>query len=202
LEPGGRFNYDPARRAARALYSGEVPLDAAVHGCLHKGNPLGRRSNAEVVKLIWKAAQGRQLFCHDLSPRQFFIRSDLGISVSPLFYFIEADRIKIYWLQPRRRYGLTYEQMGVLAAIIRLAFVRDDFDAAGLELFDASVPEGSRERAGATYSFSDLPVLSDSDIKSALTRFVAAYDEICAEDVQPSTRKDKRRDGGQPGLFK
>lgn len=103
------WGYGPAKSVAKPLYSGEISLDVALAGLEVRGNPVGRKSNIEVARLIWDAAQGREFFCHDLSPRPFFIRKDLSILVDPLFFFVERSQIKIFWLQPRRGFAPSLE---------------------------------------------------------------------------------------------
>lgn len=199
----GPFSYDHAKRVAKLLYSGEISLDAAMFGCLTTGNPLGRQSNAEVVKHIWRAAQGRELLCYALSRRQFKIHRDLSIGVHPPFYFVENLRPKLYWLQPRRRYALTAEQLGILASVIKMAFVVDDFEEAGaeLELFDVSIPQGGSERAPRILNFSDLPLLSESGLQDALERFAEAYFQACELGIERAARRKGKRDDRQRPLF-
>lgn len=197
----GLFSYEPARKIAKPLYSGEIGLPAALEGCLTKGNPRGRKSNAEVVELIWQAAQGRSLLCHDLKKRDFAIRRDLAIAVHAPFYFVENGQVKIYWLQPRRGYGLTQHQMGLLGSIIRMSIATEDFEGADIELFDTSIPAGSKTRVPRTFNFADLSVTDAKATIEALRLFAAAYDEVCEMDIPKPAQRDKKRDDRQPPLF-
>jgi hypothetical protein len=199
-QPG--WSYGPARAMAEPVYSGELSLRAATEGCLTRGNPVGRRSNAEVANHIWAAAQGRNFHCHALAPRPFVIRSDLSIWVDPRFFFVEGGQVKIFWLQPRRRFSPTTEGLGTLATMIRTVFA-DDFENFDLELLDLSVPDGEKERARRIYRFAALPSLSEDVVTAALQRFAEAYDKVREMGVTRPARRPRRPDdhAGEP-LFK
>jgi len=199
-QPG--WSYGPARAMAEPVYSGELTLQAATEGCLTRGNRLGRRSNAEVATHIWTAAQGRSFHCHSLPPRPFGIRSDLSILVDPGFFFVERGQIKIFWLQPRRRFSPTTEGLGTLATMIRTLFA-DDFDEFDLELLDLSVPDGEKDRKLRIYNFAALPSLAEDVVTAALQRFAEAYDKVREKGVTRPARRPSRPDdrAGEP-LFK
>jgi hypothetical protein len=65
------FNYEPARKVARAVYSGNLQQGTAVRYCLESGIKSGRIPNAQVAALICQLAQGRSFLCHDIKPRSF-----------------------------------------------------------------------------------------------------------------------------------
>jgi hypothetical protein len=195
-----RWSYSPARAMAKPVFSGDISLSAAISGCLNGGNPLGRKSNAEVSQLIWEAAQGRKFKCFDLSKRPFSIRQDLSFPVDPLFFFVEKYVIKIFWLQPRRGFNPTMEGLGTLATIVRMIY-RDDFDNFNVEFLDLSRPDGAKERLPRTYGFRDLPMLRDSEVRLAMERFAQAYDLVCAMGVQRPERRPRPSVDPEPRLF-
>jgi hypothetical protein len=183
--------------------AGNISLSAAIAGCLKGGNPLGRKSNAEVAKLIWEAAQRRKFKCFDLLKRPFSIRQDLSFSVDPLFFFVEKYMIKIFWLQPRRGFNPTIEGLGTLATIVRMTYRDDfdDFDDFDVEFLDLSRPDGAKERIPRTYGFRDLPMLEDSEVRLAMERFAQAYDRVCAMGVQRPERRPRPSVDPEPRLF-
>lgn len=193
------WSYGPARAMAKPVFSGELSLDAALEGCKNRGNPLGRESNAEVAEHIWEAAKGRSFQCHKLAKRPFTIRRDLALLVDPLFFFVESRRVKIFWLQPRRRYSPTIAGMGALAVMVRMTY-SGEFDDFDLELLDLSVPDGKKERVRRIFGFGDLPTIAEDVVRDALERFAQAYDIVCSVGVQRPERRRRRRDDDQQSL--
>lgn len=195
------WTYGPARGMALPAFSGEISLDAAVRGCQTKGIQSGRESNAEVAQLVWQAGSGRNVKCFRLHRRPFFIRNDLSFAVDPLFFFIEAGQVKIFWLQPRRGFNPTFEGLGIVAVILRMSFA-DDFDNFDVELLDLSKPEGMKQRVARKFSFATLPVISDDDVREALARFAEAYDIVAAMGVQRPERHSRAADDSQSDFWK
>ena len=128
------FSYDLSWRLAHALYGGDVSLAAALSACNRIKNTLGARCNADVVQIIWNDAQGAEYFCHPLKGKLFAIRKDLAIPVKPRFYFVKNGIVYIFWLQPWKSFDLSTEQLGVLASVLKMTFVVDDFADAELYL--------------------------------------------------------------------
>jgi hypothetical protein len=185
---------------AKPVFSGEITLSAAITGCLTRGNPLGRKWNAEVAELVWQAAQGRTFKCFDLMKRPFAIRQDLSFLVDPLFFFVESSLVKIFWLQPRRGFNPTVEGLGTLATILRITYTHD-FDDFDVELLDLSKPSGAKERALRTFSFGNLPLLPEHEVRLALERFARAYDLVCAMGVRRPERRPRPGIDPEPPLF-
>ena len=190
------WTYGPARAVARSVFSGEISLKAAVHGCETRGSLLGRPWNAEVAKLVWEAGRDRSLKCFKLSKRKFAIRQDLSFSVDPLFFFVEEGKIKIFWLQPRSGFNPTVKGLGIIATILRMTFA-DDFENFDLELLDLSRPKGTKIRVPKTYTFSDLPLLPEEEVRLGLSRFAEAYDIVSARGVQRPERRVRPQDDRQ-----
>lgn len=188
------FSYDPASRIAFPLYSGQITLKAALDACQRIKSPLGARCNAEVVEIMWRDAQQASFFCHRLKARLFPIRRDLVIPVWPRFYFVRSDLVRLFWLQPWKVFDLTEEQLGVLASVIKLAFVVDDFEDAQLYLLDTSAAYATAVRRPRVFDFADLPLLSQKTLTAAFDRFALAYDAFVRNRKPRPQRPD--RDAG------
>jgi hypothetical protein len=193
----GEWNYRPAKAVARPVFSGDLTLSAVLEGCLTRGNPIGRKSNAEVAENIWKIAQGRNFKCYPLKPKLFSIRKDLSFLVDPLFYFVERERVHFFWLQPRRRYSPSMEGLGALSFMIQDTFGQE-YDDAELELLDLSVPDGEFERVARVLRFSDLPKFSKEVLNAEMDRFAQAYDRLCEVGVK---RPERRRPAEHPATL-
>jgi hypothetical protein len=185
------FNYRISKKLSRRVFSHEVPLQLALSACKRDWSKVGQTQNAEVVKLIWQAGEGRNVKAYDAPSKGFPIRNDILIRVRPSFYFVERDKVSLFVLQPRRTFALTELQLGLLASIMRLSYMTDDFENVGLEILDLSSPEQKGLRLPQTYTLSNLPLLPDSEVEILLQRFATARDLLIAEGVQKRTRKPK-----------
>ena len=186
------FNYELVRRLSIALSKGDVPLSQVEAACARLRNKAARKPNADVARLLWRHLYGRSLFVHHLDKRLFPLRRDLGIWVKPIFYYVENGRVVIFWLQPRKTYALTDEQLGVLSSVIRRTFIVDDFEAADIEILDLSAPAGANDRATRVFSLESFKSISDEDLLSAFSRFAAAYDQVRASGFEPARRQPPR----------
>lgn len=195
------FSYNLSWRVAPALYSGELSLAAALAAAKRLQVPVGVRSNAEVIEIIWRDAQGAQDLCRPLSDRDFQIRKDLAIPVKPKFFFVRDGKVYIYWLQPWKRFELTQEQLGLLASVIKMTFIRDDFSEADLHLLDTSADSEYGMREPKVLHLNDLPLLSEEKLTAALGRFASAYDRFVANRKPQRDQTRGSRDLPQPDLF-
>lgn len=197
----GFFNYGTAYRLAPHILSHKIPLAAGLQECETDWSVAGRTQNAEVLRHVWHQGEGRKIVCYPLSSREFPIRSDLSIRVNPVCFFVEDKQAKIYCLQPRRGFSLNTQQLALYVSIVKMRFLVDDFERAGIELLDLSVPAGSKDRAPRILHLSDLPILSDSAVEAALQRFASAYDRVRELGIKKATRPSKPKDAPESGLF-
>lgn len=195
------FSYELSWRLARPLYSGEISKNAALSACNRIKIPLGARCNAEVVQIIWEDSQGADYFCRPLGGRLFPIRKDLAIPVKPRFYFVKDGTVYVYWLQPWKAFDLTTEQLGLLASVIKMTFMVDEFENADLYLLNTSSDDDSGERRPKVLGLNDLPLLSMPQLTDALTRFASAYDSYLLSRKSRSTSSSHRPDDDQFDLF-
>lgn len=193
LESAGPvWSYDPAKRQARAVFSLEMPREAAVKACGQKGHKGGRPFNEEVGGLIWDAANERGKFmCHPIKSRMLNLRSDIQIKVDPQFLFVETGKPVFFYLQPRKSHVPGALGLRVIATAIHSLFAIDDAADADLMLLDLSQPEQCDVRAMASYNFADLPLLSAAEMEGFFQRFVDAYDLVSAEGIRPKPKRPR-----------
>jgi len=196
----GSFNYSLSQKISRFVFARETTLDMAYQACARERTEAGRNQNQEVLKLVWDAGSERRIRSYEVAPKVFSIRQDLQIKVSPSFYFVENNRANVFWLQPRRHFALNNTQLGLLASILRMTFLIDDFQDVGLELLDLSVTEGNKERQMRTLPLDSFPLLQLSEVEVLLQRFARAYDTVTVMGIQRKKRKPRRPQAG-PDLF-
>lgn len=190
------FSYRAAVAVARAVFSGDISLEAAIRACQVGPSERGRRLNAEVAAIVHEIGQERIATCHSLPPGRLDVRSDLAIPVRAPFYFVEKGRATLFFLQPRKTTMLTAEQLGTLTAVIRLVYARGDFEGVGLELLDCSQLPGSKSRQPRIYGFGDVPEMQEEELQACMARFARAFDRVCEMGItRPDDRPSK---GDQP----
>lgn len=107
--------------------------------------------------------------------------------------------VHVFWLQPWKVFDLTEEQLGILASVIRQAFVVDDFEGAQFHLLDTSADGEDGQRTPQVFGFDDLPILAEDALKAAFDRFAVTYHAFMAESKPKPWRP--RPDQPQQGLF-
>ncbi|MBP0492780.1 hypothetical protein [Roseomonas indoligenes] len=199
------WNYQKSRDLAPYAFERKVPLTALRAACLSIPTETGRSANWEVVQMVRAASAGREVRCHATPDGLFRVRRDLAIRVAANFYFVEGERTKILWLQPRRGYALNEAQLGMFGALARMALLVEHFETAELEILDLSAPEPKAARVSRILHLSDLPAVSDDDVEAAIQRVVSAYDAIVAmnldwDALRGRTTKRKDRPSDQPDM--
>lgn len=190
----GNFNYSLSQKIARFVFTHQTTQEMYLQACVRERSKAGRAQNAEVLNFVWHAGAVRKSTSYELKPKVFPIRQDIQIKVNPAFYFVENRKANIFWLQPRRRFALNDTQLGLLASIIRMSYLVDDFQEVGLNLLDLSVPEGSTEREMKMFQLDSLPLVSIAETEALLQRFARAYDTVCASGLQRKQPKPKQPD--------
>jgi hypothetical protein len=178
-----------------------LPLQQILDTCRRERTEQGRKCNEEVIKLLWEVAEGRSIRTYDLPPKFLAIRKDLMIRVALPFYFVESGKASAFWLQPRKFYALSVGELGLLASMVRLAVLVDDFRDLDFEVCDMCAPAAGRDREPTTYRLDSFNVLSESATTEKLQLLVTAYDRLVARGVQRSQRTPKRSPVAGPDLF-
>jgi hypothetical protein len=199
------WSYEKARTLAPFAFDRAVPLSALKGACdAARMHPAGRTSTWEVIQLVRAAGAGRSLQCHEMKDGRLQIRQDLSIRVAADFYFVEQGRPSVFWLQPRRGFGLTDSELAMFGALVRMTVLRGDFEGSGMEILDLSAPDG-KARLPRTLNWSDLPEVPEEVVTEGIQRVVSAYDAIKLMDIDwdavRGRGKPKDKPDHQPGLF-
>lgn len=82
----------------------------------------------------------------------------------------------------RRAHGLDLTGLGILASMVREAYVFGDYDGAGIEIIDLSVPKGMKRRQLRLYYGEELQRFSLEDLNEMAFEVYAVIAEIESED--------------------
>jgi hypothetical protein len=195
------FNYRYARTFSRYAFARAVPLTQILAGCRRERTKQGKLSNEEVLSLLWNLVAGRNVRTYSLAPQFLDIRKDLRISVALPFYFVENGMPCGFWLQPRKEYALSHGALGLLASIVKLAVLKDDFKELDFEVCDMSAPAKGADRKPTIYRLDSFSILSEAETREKLQLLAVAYDRCVKRGVQRSERRPKNPPATGPDLF-
>lgn len=173
---GAPFNYQRARKFARFAFGRMLPLQQILDSCQNERTDQGRKSNEEVLRRLWNVSEGRAVRTYELGARWLAIRKDLRIRVQLPFYFVESGSACTFWLQPRKTYALDLGDLGLLASMVKLAVLVDDFQDVDFEVCDMSSAAAGRPRETTTYRLGSFDVLSEEQTRAKLQLLAIAYD--------------------------
>lgn len=195
------FNYRRALKLSRFVFGREVGLSQILESCKAEKTEQGRKSNSDVLRLLWGASDSRSVRTYELAPKFLAIRKDLRIRVAPPFYFVEGDKAYVFWLQPRKNYALDHAALGFLASMIKATFLVDDFHDVGLEVCDMSSPSPKQDREITSYHLESFNIMSEGEATHKLQLFALAYDRLVARGVERSKRAQRSQQLPGPDLF-
>jgi hypothetical protein len=195
------FNYRYARTSCRFAFGRMLSLEQILGGCKREKTEQGRTCNSEVLRLLWGMTHGRRVHTYELAAKYLTIRKDLHIRVAPPFYFVEDGKASIFWFQPRKSYALSLGDFALLASIIKLTYLVDDFSDVGLEICDLSSPAKNKGRMPTTYTLDSFRILTEGETRERLRLLVIAYDRLVARGVQRTQRTPKHPPTAGPDLF-
>lgn len=151
--------------------------------------------------MLWEIAKGRSVQTYELAPRFLAIRRDLTIRVALPFYFVENGKASAFWLQPRKHYALNLGELGLLASMVKLAVLVDDFRDLDFEVCDMSAPAADQDREPTIYNLDSFNILSEAQTAEKMQLLAIAYDRLIARGVQRSQRTPKHPSAPGPDLF-
>jgi len=174
------FNYRRGTRIVRHAYRGLHTMHLLRAGCAEEKTVVGRASNSELVSLAAPYAFGREVRVFDLSPRRFAFGRDRHSGYRVPFLFVENRIIHAYFLQPTKSAGLTLNELGMVATIIKRFLLDDEFygERTEIEAVDIGIPQGASCRIPRKYSLGDLPIWTDSSLQRRLTMISQALDIV------------------------
>ena len=194
---GAGWNYNPLRSMSGFALSHRLPLHVLKSGILQTGAPGGRRPNADVLEMLWEHGEGRSLECRKFASSGLVVRKDLTINIPVDLAIKEGGRRSLCWIQPRKGFALTEEQIGKVASLIKFRYLVDDYEDYGVEIVDCSAPPRA-ERVITSYTLKDLELITSDEATEMVQHLVRAYDIVCAMGRDFKAEKDARRKRGGP----
>jgi hypothetical protein len=167
---GAPFNYRRSSRIVRASYKGLHQIHLLKAGCEDERTAVGKSSNRDVVSLAAPIAFNRNTQVFDLSPRRFHFGQDRSAAYRIPFLFVENSVIHVYYLQPRKSAGLDFDELCMVATIVKKYLLETEFfgQRCDVEFVDVSAPEGG-ERVVRQFKLADMRLWSDRRLADRLT---------------------------------
>ncbi|TYC64922.1 hypothetical protein FMN63_20960 [Stappia sp. BW2] len=191
LDSTGKFNYLNASKILQSAYKGFHDIEQLVAGCEKAGSKVGRKPNAEVVRLAAPEAFGRKAQVFQLPKRSFHFGKDRAAPFRVPFFFVENEVIKICFLQPRKNGGLNLEQCGGLFTVLKKHLLDQEFygEKTDIEYIDVSAPNKKEARKKTVYSLNDISLWNDEKLSNHLTIISQALENLekagLAEEIKP-----------------
>jgi hypothetical protein len=197
---GAPFNYRTANRAVRAGYKGIHKLHLLTAACAAEKTAIGRTSNADVIRHAAPLAFGRVTQVFDLSARRFSFGRDRQAGYRIPFLFVEDGIIKVYYLQSRKNAGLDFDELSMVATLVKRYLLDPEFygQRCDVEFVDVGVPAGEKERVAKRYSLSDFPLWSERRLTQRLTLISEALAIVGKSDKV--TRRHQLRPRPEPDM--
>ena len=182
----------------QARLQGFDRLDVLVAACKQIKNKQGRASNDEIIQLAAPKAFGRSTQVFDLPTRKFSFGRKRRAAYRVPFFFVEGGVIKLYYLQPRKQNGPSFDQLGMVGKIHKQYLLDTEFfgQPSNVEYVNLGALEKKGPRVVRTYSFDTLNLWSDQRLADRLTLIAEALDKIeerascsLAEDQHVPSRK-------------
>lgn len=136
----------------------------------------------EVADLIWKLNDARDAVAKAFDAPPFFIGPNQPVPFGIRHVCRVSGKLLFPFVQMRRAHGLDIKGLGILASMIREAYVFGDYASAGVEVIDLSVPKGMKNRQVRTYYGSDLPYFSLDELNEMASEVYAIVEELARED--------------------
>lgn len=195
------WNYLSGTRIIKVSYKGLHDINQLLAGCSREKTKQGRISNAEIVRLAAQIAFDRKTQVFDLPRRKFAFGRDLFAGYRIPFFFVEDGVVKLYYLQPRKSFHLTYDQLCMVATIHKQYLLDTEFfgQRADVEYVDLSADPGGKIRQVSRYALDSLELWSAKRLADRLTLIAEAIEYVRSSGIlKPSTRRVRRPDSEMP----
>lgn len=185
-----RKSYRPVRKVLPVLYDFDLGLfvdrkaswKRVVEQIVRDAKPDFLSSCIEVADLIWKLNDARDAVAKAFDAPPFFIGPNQPVPFGIRHVCRVSGKLLFPFVQMRRAHGLDIKGLGILASMIREAYVFGDYASAGVEVIDLSVPKGMKNRQVRTYYGSDLPYFSLDELNEMASEVYAIVEELARED--------------------
>ena len=200
---GAPFNYISGTRGIKFGYKGLHDLKQLVASAAAENTAQGRKSNKEIISGAAPLAFNRNTSVFDLPRRQFTFGREYLASYRIPFFFVEGGLVKLYYLQPRKGAGLTYDQLCMMATIHKRYLLYTEFygQPCDVEYVDVSAMPGDKERTVRQYSLADLHLWTDEKLADRLTLIAEALDQVQNDDTVPERRRRPPKPAADMPLF-
>ena len=185
-----RKSYFIVRRLLPWLYALDLPLfsvpqeswDRIELEIRARAKPDFVDSCVEVADLIWRLNLSRGTVAAKFSGPPFFVGPNHPVQFPIAHVCRVSDRLLFPFVQMRRAHGLDIKGLGVLASMIRAAYVFGDYEKAGVEVIDLSIPKHMKGRQVRVFYGEDLPSYSLDDLNDMVFEVFEVIAEIEKED--------------------
>lgn len=199
-DDGCPWNYRTGTRAIRAAYKGLHRLDSLLDACRHEKTRQGRISNSEIIQLAAPKAFGRSTQVFDLPPSKFSFGRTRRAAYRIPFFFVEDRVVKLYYVQPRKEHGPSFDQLGMVAKVHKKYLLETEFydQPANLEYVNLGALEKKGPRVVRTHSLDNLNLWTDKRLEDRLTLISEALDKMEEKGIVKSRRRPARPEPEMP----
>jgi hypothetical protein len=199
-DDGCPWNYRTGTRAIRAAYKGLHQLDLLSASCAQEKTKQGRISNGEIIGLAAPIAFGRSTQVFDLPARQFAFGRTRRAAYRIPFFFVERGIVKLYYVQPRKQHGPTFDSLGMVAKIHKKYLLDTEFygQASDVEYVSLGAEEKNGPRVVRRYSLANLKLWSNERLTDRLTLIAEALDRIEERGIVQSRRRPAQPEPEMP----
>jgi hypothetical protein len=195
------WNYRASTRVVKHSYRGLHALSSLLAACACEKTKQGRASNEEVIKLAAPISFGRSTQVFDLPRRQFPFGRDLFSGYRVPFFFVENGIVKLFYLQPRKNYSLSPDQLGMVATIHKSFLLDTEFfgSRTDIEYVDVSANDVSGVREVKHYTLDSLRLWPEKRLQERLSLVAESLDYVRTSGlVRPKKRVMRRPEPDMP----
>lgn len=199
-DEGCPWNYRTGTKAIRTGYKGLHRVDLLLAACAQERTKQGRISNGEIIRLAAPLAFDRSTQVFDLPPRQFAFGRRRHAAYRIPFFFVEGGVVKLYYVQPRKEHGPTFDQLGMVAKIHKQFLLDTEFfgQVSDVEYVSLGAEEKKGPRVVRFYSLDSLDLWSDKRLADRLTLISEALNRIEERGTVQSRRRPARPEPEMP----
>jgi len=160
---------------------------------VNKIKPRSRQENINLVNLLKFFPQRSGPFLQEFKPEFLPYGQDYLFKCSAQFAYIDQNgKKRIVLFQTHKNYVDKLVRFGLVAAMARIRYCKNDFKDALIQIVDCGVPPSMKGRRLKVYNEEDLPKFSEQQVDAALALYVAAREEMEKEGFQPRKTQKKR----------